>query len=193
MGRVMSKSRGFRSGARRPRRAPAPGLHPPGFGGALPSQNPPRLQPRDAAERQILRLVTRLQVRGEAVGVPNLMRADWDRMKLEEAVLLNEGTDKPVVDVVKLGRSRAMRAQFNGYARVISAASKSAERHLGRETEQSRQNQPGLSPAETAPSSLREADRSEEDEGSAFMKRLRARADELATRGQDREREQDRD
>ncbi len=193
MDRVMSRSRGFRSGARRPRRAPAPGLHPPGFGGAQPSQNPPRLQTRDATERQILRLVTRLQVRGEAGGVPNLMRADWDRMKLEEAVLLKEHADKPIVDVVKLGRSRAMRAQFNGYARVISAASKSAERPLGRDTEQSGQNQPGLSPAETAPASRRESDRSEQDEDSAFMKRLRARADELAMRGQDREREQDRD
>lgn len=189
----MSRSRGFSSGTKRQRKAPAPGLHPPGFGGVRPSQNPPRLQLRDATERQILRLVTRLQVRGEAGGVPNLMRADWDRMKLEEAVLLNERADKPIVDVVKQGRSRAMRAQFNGYARVISAASKSAERPLGRDTEQSRQNQPDLSPAETAPSTRRESDRSEEDEGSAFMKRLRARADELATRGRDREREQDRD
>lgn len=190
----MSRSRGFRSGERRPRRAPAPGLHPPGFGGSRPAHNPPRLQPRDEAERQHLRQVTRLQVRGEAGGLPNLMRADWDRMKLEEAMWRDEHADKPLVDVVKLGRSRAMRAQFNGYARVISAAQKSAERPLERRGHQSRQEQPVFSQTEQAPSSSRETGLQEEAvQDRAFMKQLRARADELAMRGRERDREQDRD
>ena len=190
---MRSRTRALRYNARRKQAAPAPGLHPPGFGGALPSQKPPRLQPRDAAERQLLRLVTRLQVRGEAAGLPNTIRSDWDRMKLEEARALNERAEIPVVDVVKLGRSRAMRAQFNGNARVISAASNGAERPLGRDSEKSRQNQPGNSQADQAPSSSRHSDRREDAQDSPFMKQLRARADELAMRERDREREQDRD
>lgn len=187
----MSKSRGFRSGISRQRRAPAPGLHPPGFGGARPSQNAPLLQPRDAAERQILRLVTRLQVRGDAGGLPNLMRADWDRMKLEEALMLKVRADKPVVDVVKLGRSRTMRAQFNGYARVISAATKSAERPLDRQGKASPQETTAVRSAEKVPASAQHS--GTDDEESAFMKRLRARAEELAMLGRNRDREQDRD
>lgn len=189
----MSRSRGFRSGISRRRRAPAPGLHPPGFGGARPSQNAPLLQPRVAAERQILRLVTRLQVRGDAGGLPNLMRADWDRMKLEEALMLKERADKPVVDVVKLGRSRAMRAQFNGYARVISAATKSAERPLGRQSEASPQETTAPRSPEKVPASAQHSGTDDEVPESAFMKRLRARAAELAMLGQNRERERDRD
>lgn len=187
------RTRALRYSARRKQAAPAPGLHPPGFGGALPSQSPPRVQPRDAAERQLLRLLTRLQVRGEAAGLPNTMRSDWDRMKLEEARALNERAEKQVVDVVKLGRSRAMRAQFNGYARVISAASKGAERPNGLRNEPSHQDAPGISPAAQAPSSSRHSDLREDAQDSPFMKQLRARADELAMRERDREREQDRD
>ena len=178
----------------RKRAAPAPGLHPPGFGGSRPEQNLPRLQARDEAERQHLRQVTRLQVRGEAVGLPNAMRSDWDRMKLEEAMWLNERADKPHVDVVKLGRSRAMRAQFNGNAQVPSAAAKSAERPHVLGGELSQQGQRRISPAEQAPSSSRTAALSEDAvQESAFVKQLRTRADELAMRGQEREREQDRD
>lgn len=184
----MAKQRVWKKSAKRNRASPAPGLHPPGVRPASPWQAAPRLEPRDEAERRFLKNITRLQVRGQAQGLPDLMRSDWDRLKLREAVWFQERADKSPVDIVKLGRARAMRAQFNGYARVVSAATKSAERPQAQTAQQ-----PDKTPAAPPLPSRDQSAREEAVEESPFMKKLRARALELALSSQEREREQDRD
>ncbi|OYW53117.1 MAG: hypothetical protein B7Y80_17665 [Hyphomicrobium sp. 32-62-53] len=179
---------------KRKRAAPAPALHPPGMGPLCPAQAAPRLEPRGEAERRFLQNVTRLQVRGQAQGFPDLMRSDWDRLKLEEAMWLQKRADQTPVDIVKLGRARAMRAQFNGYARVVSASTKSAEGPKAQtlQTAQKAAQQEKASSPSPSPS-RDDGARDEAVEESPFMKKLRARAFELATMSREREREQDRD
>ncbi|OYW55400.1 MAG: hypothetical protein B7Z29_07535 [Hyphomicrobium sp. 12-62-95] len=159
--------------------------------GSAPLQAGPRLEPRDETERRFLKNVTRLQVQGEAQGLPDLMRSDWDRLKLEEALWVQERAGKTAVDVVKLGRARAVRAQFNGFARVVSAATKSEEGPQAQPAPTPPQQEKAPSPS-PAPS-LDQISRDEAVEESPFMKKLRARAFELATMSREREREQDRD
>lgn len=187
----MAKPRIRSSAFKRKRGSPAPGLHPPGVAGSSPSQAAARLEPRDEAERAFLKNVTRLQVQGQAQGLPDLMRSDWDRLKLEEALWVQERAGKTPVDVVKLGRARALRSQFNGFTRVVSAATKSAEGPKAHPAQTSQQ--PEKTPP---PSPLPSRDKSARDEiveESPFMKKLRARAFELAAMSRGREREQDRD
>jgi len=188
----MTKPRVWKKSAKRKQASPAPGLHPPGMADPGPAQAAPRLEPRNEAERRFLKNVTRLQVRGQAQGLPDLMRSDWDRLKLQEAMWQQKRGDQSPVDVVKLGRARAMRAQFNGYARVVNAATKSAE------GPQAQTPQTVHKPAqqETAPSPPPSRDQIAREvaiEESPFMKKLRARALELAAMNGEREREQDRD
>lgn len=189
----MAKTRSWKAYGKRKRAAPAPGLHPPGVRPAAPTQAVPRLEPRDHAERRFLQNVTRLQVRGQAQGLPDLMRSDWDRLKLEEAMWLQKRADQIPVDIVKLGRARAMRAQFNGLARVVSAASKSAE---GPQAQAPQTAHKPPQQEKAPPSLLPSRDSSGRDEAveeSPFMKKLRARAFELATMSREQEREQDQD
>lgn len=171
---------------KRLRRPPAPVLHPPGMGGSLPADGAPRLEPRDLAERRFLQQVTRLQVRGDALGLPDLLRIAWDRVKLVEALWAQDRVESPPVDVVKLGRSRAMRAQFNGFARLVSQEAKAREGAYIPAPEPKARPAPG-------PSSGPKVSAAEEVSESAFMKKLRARAQELARQSQEREREQDPD
>jgi hypothetical protein len=187
----MAKPRRRSSAFKRKRASPAPGLHPPGVLGSAPLQAGPRLEPRDETERRFLKNVTRLQVQGQAQGLPDLMRSDWDRLKLEEAQWVQERAGKTAVDVVKLGRARALRAQFNGFARVVSAATKSAEGPQAQPAPTPPQQEKALSPS-PAPSREKSV-RDEAVEESPFMKKLRARAVELSTMSGGREREQDRD
>jgi hypothetical protein len=191
----MAKPRSWKAYGKRKQAAPAPGLHPPGMRSGAPTQAVLRLEPRDQAERRFLQNVTRLQVRGQAAGLPDLMRSDWDRLKLQEAMWLQERADKSPVDIVKLGRARAMRAQFNGLARVVSAASKSAEGPAQAQTTQSQQitRQPENASSPSPLPSRENSARDEAVEESAFLKKLRARAKELAAMTQERERERDQD
>jgi len=177
---------------KRKRAAPAPALHPPGMGPPCPAQAAPRLEPRGEAERRFLQNVTRLQVRGQAQGFVDVMRSDWDRLKLEEAMWLQKRADQTPVDIVKLGRARAMRARFNGFARDVSAATKSAEGPQAPQTAQKPPQQEKAS-SPSPPPSRDDIARDEGVEESPFMKKLRARAFELATMSREREREQDRD
>jgi len=190
----MAKPRSWKAYGKRKRAAPAPGLHPPGVHSAAPSQAALGLEPRDQAERHFLQNVTRLQVRGHAQGLPDLMRSDWDRLKLQEAMWLEERAEKSPVDIVKLGRARAMRAQFNGYARVVSAATKSAEGPQAQAPQTSHKPpQQEKAPSPSPPPSRDVVARDEAVEESPFMSKLRARAFELATMSREQEREQDQD
>jgi hypothetical protein len=119
------------------------------------------------------------------------MRSDWDRLKLEEALWVQERAGKTAVDVVKLGRARALRAQFNGFARVVSAATKSAEGPQAQPSQAPPQQQKPPSPSPVPSREKIVPDEAVEE--SPFMKKLRARAFELATMSREREREQDRD
>lgn len=188
----MAKLRSRTSALKRRRASPAPGLHPPGVAGPAPSQAAPRLEPRDEAERRFLKNVTRLQVHGQARGLPDLMRSDWDRLKLEEALWVQERADKTPVDVVKLGRARALRSQFNGFARVVSVPTKSAERPQAIPSPPPQQQVKAPTPSPLLPS-RDQTHRNEAVEESPFMKKLRSRAVELASMSRGREREQDRD
>lgn len=188
----MAKPRGLTKGMRRRRVSPAPGLHPPGMASLRPHEAGLRLEPRSDVERRFLQHVTRQQVRGQAFGWPDMMRVDWDRMKLQESLWLNDRLEKTPVDVIKLARSRAMRAQFNGHGRVVSVVTKAKEaRRMEPSGKERTQGQRGQAKAAPCSEQQIEKPRPEVVQESPFMKTLRLRAFALAAMGQERQREQD--
>jgi|GEM_PF-4906199 len=171
---------------RRKRSTPAPELVPPGFSSGTPTQQAPKLEPRNAVERRFLHEVTRAQVRGESQGIPDVMRSDWDRRKLEEAIWLQKQREPKPVDIALLRAHQTLtvRESFARSVRVVRSSVKQAEaekaqrasrerRHL--ELEQESDPYPARAPS----SSLR-GSASEEGfpDDSEFMKKIRARAAE---------------
>jgi hypothetical protein len=107
---------------------------------------------------------------------------------------LTSRVEKTPVDVIKLSRGRAMRAQFNGYGRIVSIASKAKEARHGElgETEIQNKNREQAKVVARAPSSGPVQEPRTEGVGeSPFIKTLRARAFDLAAMGRVRERDHD--
>lgn len=178
------RSHGRRFG--RKRNAPAPELHPPGYSSAKPKLQGYRIEPRSAVERRFLHEVTAAQVKGEAPGIPDVMRSDWDRVKLEEARWFQQQTKKEPVRFKLLEAHRKLGADFVRAAaaeatleqepqgkRIVTAREKRAE------AAKARMGIP--EPDRPAPSS-REAsspDRVFENE-TPFLRKVRERAEEIA-------------
>lgn len=196
----MAKARLWKKRVKRTRASPAPGFHPPGMSGARPPQAASGLEPREEVERRFLQHVTRLRVRGQASGLPDLMRSDWDRLKLHEAMWFNERDEKSPLDVIKLARARALRAQFNGYARVVTRVEKGLEARPAPSPAQTavqssappqKQKSPEKEPQTGASAAQERAPQEAAVQESPFMMKLRQRAAELARMSRQREREQD--
>lgn len=172
-------------GRKRVRAAPAPELHPPGFSGGQPQRQGYRIEPRNDVERRFLHDVTSAQVRGEARGMPDVMRSDWDRVKLAEARWAREIIEKRPVQIVAVDRLRSVRPEFRSAARIMRRAEKRQEAENTRsrlEQQLSRdrganQNTPPPPPSGNTSQAEKEVVRE-----SAFMAGLRARAKALAER-----------
>lgn len=171
---------------RRKRSAPAPELVPAGFSSGRPQRETPKLEPRSAVERRFLHDVTRAQVRGESQSIPDVMRSDWDRAKLNEALWLAKRREaKPVnIQLLRAHQELSVRPSFANAVRVIGARDKQAEaakaqRAARLERELSREQSSDPYPAQP-PSSFPETSGVDE---SPFMAKMRSRANELAKMG----------
>lgn len=186
MATMRSSASWKRSRARkRARMAPAPELHPPGFAGGKPQLQGCKIEPRSDVERRFLREVTKAQVRGEARGMPDMLRSDWDREKLAEARWVQGIVEKRPVKVVAIDRLRTVVPEFKAAVRYVSRADKRQEADVTRaKPEQRPARDRGIDPyIPPPPSSGHSAPRGEEErQESAFMAGLRARAKELAER-----------
>lgn len=160
---------------RRPRAAPAPELHPPGFSGGKPQLQGYRIEPRSDVERRFLREVTKAQVRGEARGMPDMMRSDWDRVKLAEARWVQGVIEKRPVKIASIDRLRSVKPEFQSALRYVGRADKRQEADATRA-----RAEPHTPPPPTSGDSLQRD--GEDRQESAFMAGLRARAKELAER-----------
>lgn len=170
---------------RRARAAPAPELHPPGFSGGKPQLQGYRIEPRSDVERRFLREVTKAQVRGEARGMPDVMRSDWDRVKLAEARWVKGVIEKRPVKIVSIDRLRSVKPEFQAAVRYVGRADKREEADAMRARGQPQPSgEPEAVPhTPPPPSSGDSLQRDGEDrQESAFMAGLRARAKELAQR-----------
>lgn len=121
------KKSGWRRWLNRKRSAPAPELHPPGFSSPGPQRQGYKIEPRSVVERRFLREVNASQVRGESLGIPNEMRSDWDRLKLQEARWAQKRAEKKPVKIQLLDASRDMKAAFRNAARVVHRSEKQRE------------------------------------------------------------------
>jgi hypothetical protein len=155
---------------------------PPGFSSATPQRQAQKMEPRSAVERRFLHDVTRAQVQGESQGIPDVMRSDWDRAKLNEALwLAKQREPKPVnIRLLRAHQELSVRTSFANAVRVIGARDKQAEaakaQRAGRlERELLREQNSDPYPAQ-APSSIPGSSGADE---SPFMKKLRIRANEL--------------
>lgn len=184
---------------RRARMAPAPELHPPGFSGGKPQLQGYRIEPRSDVERRFLHEVTKAQVLGEARGMPDVMRSDWDRVKLAEARWVKGVIEKRPVKIVSIDRLRSVKPEFQAAVRYVGREDKRLEADTIRaRAELQRASADPHSPP--PPSSGDSLERDGEDrQESAFMAGLRARAKELAQRddaqpswGMERERNRER-
>jgi len=167
---------------RRSRAAPAPELHPPGFSGGKPQAQGYRIEPRSDVERRFLHEVTKAQVLGEARGIPDVMRSDWDRVKLAEARWVKGVIEKRPVKIVSIDRLRSVKPEFQTAVRYVGRADKRLEADAIRaRAEMERASADPHSPP--PPSSGDSLQRDGEDrQESAFMAGLRARAKQLAER-----------
>lgn len=170
---------------RRARAAPAPELHPPGFSGGKPQLQGYRIEPRSDVERRFLHEVTKAQVLGEARGMPDVMRSDWDRVKLAEARWVKGVIEKRPVKIVSIDRLRSVKPEFQAAVRYVGRADKRDEVDAMRaRAEPQRPGCPGSDPDTPPPSSSGDSSQrdGEDRQESAFMAGLRARAKELAQR-----------
>lgn len=185
---------------RRARAAPAPELHPPGFSGGKPQLQGYRIEPRSDVERRFLRDVTKAQVRGEARGIPDMMRSDWDRTKLAEARWVQGVIEKRPVKIASIERLRSVKPEFQAAVRYVVRADKRQEANATRaRADLERPGDPGPAPHTPPPPSSGGSAQREERQESAFMAGLRARAMEIAerddalpSRGFERERSRER-
>lgn len=153
--------------------SPAPELRPPGFSAPAPSRQGYHTPTLKAVERQALYDLAKVQVRGEARGVPSLLRTDWEQQKLKEARWIGRESK----------RAEAQRQRTPSSAR---------RQRLSREQKPAEQSR-------ALPSSRQSADAARDRVGDAFMQSLRDRAFERAARreaqnmAQNRDRERERD
>lgn len=170
---------------RRARAAPAPELHPPGFSGGKPQLQGYRIEPRSDVERRFLRDVTKAQVRGEARGMPDIMRSDWDRVKLAEARWVKGVIEQRPVKIVSIDRLRSLKPEFRAAVRYVGRADKRLEADAMRaRAESQRPGGAGSDPHAPPPPSSGDSlpQEGEDRQESAFMAGLRARAKALAER-----------
>jgi len=167
---------------RRARAAPAPELHPPGFSGGKPQLQGYRIEPRSDVERRFLHEVTKAQVLGEARGMPDVMRSDWDRVKLAEARWVKGIIEKRPVKIASIDRLRSAKPEFQAAVRYVGRADKRLEADAIRaraELERASADPDTPPPPSSGDSLQRDG---EDRQESAFMAGLRARAKELAQR-----------